>query len=203
MRNAELVKNMKINEDSGFDIPPALIKQAKDIEYKDLGLWETDDKGCDTPVKTAAERMKVRHEWPDQWANETFAKPVPKTEEFGYDLLEKIRKDNDEQYAETLERHGVVDDFRFIESPKPKTGLGIIHDAVNTPKHYTWHPTGVDQIEISEHMTFNLGNAIKYIWRAGRKGDIIEDLSKARFYIEREINRLQLDQADEWVGESK
>lgn len=60
-------------------------------------------------------------------------------------------------------------------------------DPVNNPKHYTSHPSGVQCIEVVEHMGFNLGNAIKYIWRCDLKSDAIEDLKKARFYIEREI----------------
>lgn len=63
-------------------------------------------------------------------------------------------------------------------------------DLVNNPPHYNSHPSGVECIEITEHMNFNLGNAIKYIWRAGLKGDAVEDLKKAAFYIEREIERV-------------
>lgn len=63
-------------------------------------------------------------------------------------------------------------------------------DQVNHPKHYVSHPSGVECIEITEHMNFNLGNAIKYIWRASLKGKEIEDLRKARWYVEREIQRL-------------
>jgi len=62
-------------------------------------------------------------------------------------------------------------------------------DSVNHPKHYTRHPSGVECIEITEHMGFNLGNAVKYIWRADLKGQAIEDLRKARWYVEREIQR--------------
>ena len=62
-------------------------------------------------------------------------------------------------------------------------------DSVNHPKHYTTHPSGVECIAITEHMNFCLGNAMKYIWRAGEKGDALEDLKKARWYIDREIER--------------
>ena len=58
------------------------------------------------------------------------------------------------------------------------------------PDHYKWHPSKVECIEISEHFNFNLGNALKYIWRAGRKGPAAEDLRKASFYLAREIDRL-------------
>lgn len=63
------------------------------------------------------------------------------------------------------------------------------HDAVNHPAHYTDHPSGIECIQITEHMGFCLGNAIKYIWRADLKHDAIEDLKKARWYLDREIAR--------------
>ena len=62
-------------------------------------------------------------------------------------------------------------------------------DTVNQPTHYVSHPSGVECIEVTEHMSFNLGNAIKYIWRADLKGKAIEDLKKAGWYIQREIQR--------------
>lgn len=60
------------------------------------------------------------------------------------------------------------------------------HDAVNHPKHYTNHPSGIECIQVTRHMSFNLGNAIKYIWRADLKNGI-EDLRKAEWYIKDEI----------------
>jgi hypothetical protein len=60
-------------------------------------------------------------------------------------------------------------------------------DLVNHPKHYTSHPSGVECIQVTEHMGFNLGNAMKYIWRADEKGNAVEDLRKAVWYINREI----------------
>ena len=71
-----------------------------------------------------------------------------------------------------------------------------MNDPVNHPKHYTEHPSGVECIEITEYMNFCVGNAIKYLWRAGLKGEQIEDLRKARWYIDREIARI-LNNADE------
>ena len=62
-------------------------------------------------------------------------------------------------------------------------------DTVNHPKHYNGHPSGVECITITEHMGFNLGNAVKYIWRADLKNDAIEDLEKAAWCINREIKR--------------
>lgn len=65
-------------------------------------------------------------------------------------------------------------------------------DVVNHPSHYLKHPSGVECIQITEHMNFCLGNAMKYIWRAGDKHETpLEDLKKAKWYIEREIKRLE------------
>ena len=65
-------------------------------------------------------------------------------------------------------------------------------DIVNNPPHYTGHPSGIECIQITEHMNFNVGNAVKYLWRAGHKdgADEVEDLRKAEFYIKREIARI-------------
>lgn len=62
-------------------------------------------------------------------------------------------------------------------------------DMVNHPPHYTAHPSGVECIQITEHMGFCLGNAVKYIWRADLKADAVEDLKKARWYLDREITK--------------
>lgn len=62
-------------------------------------------------------------------------------------------------------------------------------NAVNHPPHYNRHPSGVECIDIVEHMPFNIGNAVKYLWRCGLKNDEVEDLEKARWYIDREIER--------------
>jgi hypothetical protein len=62
-------------------------------------------------------------------------------------------------------------------------------DPVNHPDHYNAHPSGVECVTIAEHFTFNIGNAIKYLWRAGHKNGV-EDLRKAAWYIQREIDRI-------------
>jgi len=66
-------------------------------------------------------------------------------------------------------------------------------DPVNHPKHYTRHPSGVECIQITEHMGFNLGNAIKYIWRADLKDNAIEDLEKAQWYLNRELKKRRVE----------
>lgn len=65
-------------------------------------------------------------------------------------------------------------------------------DNVNHPKHYTSDPSGIECIQITQHRNFCIGNAIKYLWRAGLKDSNtqIEDLNKAIWYINKEIERL-------------
>ncbi len=65
------------------------------------------------------------------------------------------------------------------------------NDRVNHPRHYTNHPSGIECIQVTEHMNFCLGNAVKYIWRCDDKGDALENFRKACWYIEREIERRQ------------
>ena len=73
------------------------------------------------------------------------------------------------------------------------------NDKVNHPSHYTTHPSGVECIEITRHYDFCIGNAIKYLWRAGLKSEEgytdtqkeVEDLKKAIFYINDKIKMLE------------
>lgn len=73
----------------------------------------------------------------------------------------------------------------------------MTHDRVNHPPHYTSDPSGVECIEITRHRNFNIGNAIKYLWRAGLKDETahIEDLQKAVWYINDEMDRLRSEDA--------
>jgi hypothetical protein len=61
------------------------------------------------------------------------------------------------------------------------------NNPVNHPRHYTSHPSGIEAIEICQWMSFCLGNVMKYCWRADLKKDAIQDLRKARWYLDKEI----------------
>lgn len=75
--------------------------------------------------------------------------------------------------------------------PQPASGNTHYHDPVNHPSHYTYGKIEtIDYIE-DKGLGFNLGNAVKYISRAGHKYDTIEDQKKAVWYINREISRLE------------
>jgi hypothetical protein len=63
-------------------------------------------------------------------------------------------------------------------------------DPIN-PTYYRDHPSGIECIDVAEWFPFNLGCVLKYLWRAGKKGDVLEDLRKAQFYLAREIARLE------------
>ncbi len=65
-------------------------------------------------------------------------------------------------------------------------------DKINHPDHYTSHPSGIECIEITQHHNFTVGNAIKYLWRAGLKESepCEDDLRKAIKYIEFELKRI-------------
>ncbi|WP_198539092.1 DUF3310 domain-containing protein [Streptomyces graminilatus] len=77
------------------------------------------------------------------------------------------------------------------EELSPVPTEGTTSDPVNSPAHYTWLPNGLEVIDVTQHFNFNLGNALKYIMRAGRKGDTAEDLRKAARYLEFELTRLE------------
>lgn len=66
------------------------------------------------------------------------------------------------------------------------------YEKVQHPKHYNSHPSGVEAIDIIEHFTFNVGSAVKYLWRAGLKPNErdIDDFNKAVWYLQREVQRL-------------
>jgi len=66
--------------------------------------------------------------------------------------------------------------------------------AVDHPEHYNVHPAGIECIDVIEHMEFNIGTSIKHMWRAGLKpgNDDLQDLEKARWYLDRQITNLKI-----------
>jgi hypothetical protein len=93
---------------------------------------------------------------------------------------------------------GMSNEELFVQYYEMANAFNQEIDMVNHPKHYTSDPSGVECIDITRHRNFNIGNAIKYLWRAGLKEDSnksirtkqVEDLQKAVFYINDEIKRL-------------
>lgn len=64
-------------------------------------------------------------------------------------------------------------------------------DAVKNPSHYTSHPSGIEPIEITRHESFLRGNVLKYVMRAPYKGNELQDLLKAKRYLDWEIERVE------------
>lgn len=75
--------------------------------------------------------------------------------------------------------------------PKATTSTPEVSDPVNHPSHYTSIVPGIECIDVVKHLSFLRGNAIKYLWRAGAKGDVLEDLKKAAWYVQKEIEEIQ------------
>lgn len=101
---------------------------------------------------------------------------------------EKMMTTNKTEYALDLLTRGVT------TLPPPEDIKNLTQDdPVNHPKHYTSHPSGIETIEITRWMNFNLGNSIKYILRSGKKSEdtAIQDLEKAVWYLNDEIKRLK------------
>ena len=88
------------------------------------------------------------------------------------------------EFLESFER---VDDSKRLH----KTS----HDAINHPEHYISHPSGIECIEVTRHMSFNAGNVIKYLWRNGLKDGepSLKDLKKAAWYLNDMIDQLEMN----------
>ena len=121
---------------------------------------------------------------------------------YTYVLMSKARKLNKEESAPRgkllyrltgtqaimAQKMGIpIDDYARAEGEV----VGIAPDPVNHPKHYT--AGGIETIDFIEakRLGYNLGNVVKYITRAGHKGNQLEDLRKAQWYLTREINSLK------------
>jgi hypothetical protein len=70
----------------------------------------------------------------------------------------------------------------------------VTPEKIDHPSHYNQHPTGIECIDVVEAgFSFNTSSAIKYLWRCMYNDATYEDLGKARWYIDREIARLQCE----------
>jgi hypothetical protein len=71
-----------------------------------------------------------------------------------------------------------------------------LSDNVDHPKHYKDVIPGIEAIDVTKHFNFCRGNAIKYIWRAAVKGNEVEDLQKAIWYLQCELESLGVPRGD-------
>lgn len=117
------------------------------------------------------------------------------------ETLHNMQEDTIKEALEMEKRQNYTNMFdiekRYKEVHSPAINK---EERVSHPSHYTWlkEICGIEVIDITRHMNFNLGNAIKYIMRSGHKSEEgmsdnqkqIEDLQKAVFYLNDEIKRL-------------
>lgn len=117
---------------------------------------------------------------------------------FGLDVIWQRETINDKVASAEVVRQDFIAP-QFDDLPEFEFEVGDVVDAeffpdnVNQPSHYCSHPSGVECIEITRHHDFAIGNAIKYLWRAGLKDSAneIQDLEKASWYIQDKINQLK------------
>lgn len=74
--------------------------------------------------------------------------------------------------------------------------VGKPFDVIHKPVHYNVHPSGIEIIQITKYETFFRGNILKYVFRAPYKGSELEDLEKAREYLDREIEYVKEKQRE-------
>lgn len=116
-----------------------------------------------------------------------------------YKLGENPKNYKDGKWCEIWNKYNSANDFikdgdivLWQRYTQPES-LPFVDDEVNHPSHYTAHPSGIECIQITRHHDFAIGNAIKYLWRAGLKNsdNEIQDLEKAIWYIQDKINQLK------------
>ena len=104
-----------------------------------------------------------------------------------YECRASRRNDKTSVQFRKVEQKG----FSVEDSRKAAAARLALGDPVKHPSHYIDRVPGVECIQVTQHFNFNCGNAIKYVWRHGLKGDAVQDLEKARQYIDFEIKRIQ------------
>lgn len=109
-------------------------------------------------------------------------------------LAEKTRRMDALAGGRPMTMQEIVDAEKPVRRKRSDAGrprVPIAHDPVHHPAHYTFGSIEVIEVIEDWQLGFHLGNAIKYIARAGKKGDALEDLEKAKWYLEREMKKLR------------
>lgn len=135
------------------------------------------------------EDLQDRRQWEDQMdiLEKNYKESLKEDEEIAYqkelEEWELLANDGltDEEIEDSRERTQAIVDM-FYNSDN--------YDNVGYPKHYNSYP-GIEVIQLTEHMNFCRGNVVKYVARAEFKGEELEDLKKALWYLQREIKRIE------------
>ena len=181
-----------------------------------IGRWSDEGEDGNSPVFGLADGDLIA-EWRDEGTlRELDVKPGDLVSTDGVMFrVDAVDLSNEEPFTLTSIRfedketwEGTDDDWRIVSRAPAATDDATIqrvmdasapamdHDPVSHPAHYNSHPSGVECLTIARWMGFNLGNAMKYIWRADMKGAAIEDLRKAAFYIADEIAKREAGTID-------
>ena len=155
-------------------------------------------------AEVLAEWQKTQQAGVTDAAVDDMAEAIRLTAEYAGDLLPAL---DGWSWFDALKRHRPAIAQAFVEQraaleAAEKAGEdakeAAVGDAVNHPAHYNSDPSRVECIAVARHCTYNIGNAFKYLWRAGLKDgggnpkqQEIEDLRKAVFSINDEIERLE------------
>lgn len=114
-------------------------------------------------------------------------------------------KKSEDAYATTYPQMMRKKSKNYLKQKGGQADMAQQESSVNHPTHYNQHPSGIECIDIVRHYDFNIGNVIKYIWRAGLKHEKgmnnrdkqIEDMEKAMFYLKDEIEMLKRKRNEE------
>jgi hypothetical protein len=188
-------ERLKSNAKEDDDVAIALRAMAEEEEFNTL-VAQT-QKNLDNLIEGQAPGYKAFKEVADREENrrKAYLASLAADEE-----LEEYRKEHSGEAYNEDEYQGLVNRVREavkgievdLDAPEEQE-----YDNVEYPKHYNSHPSGIACIDITEHMNFCIGNAIKYLFRHEYKGGV-EDLKKAKWYIEREIDRLKRVSQEEY-----
>ena len=210
----ELVMRGIVGRDDDIEVPDGAEKYIQGVKYptrfgfvKGTNFWDGE----------WIDHVDQPHEYTVVWKRHTqpeelpFIDDEPKIETAtGYQLdvvgkntygsRSRERGESDTSYRQYLmnfkinKSKSLNDQYAEIEQVRQQTDSlpEFKHDFVNHPKHYCDHPSGIECIEITRHHDFAIGNAIKYLWRAGLKDsdNEIQDLKKAVWYIQDKIAQL-------------
>ena len=137
---------------------------------------------------------------PSKYCPECVAKHAKKSK------VEKLKKASHELQKEEVAKQEIIATITKHMEAKPATSKAIIkeakivtpvkvsnieHDVVNHPSHYTRGNIEVIDFIEDQQLPYHLGNVVKYVARAGFKGDKVEDLKKAQWYLNRYIRTLE------------
>ena len=113
--------------------------------------------------------------------------PLTASEEYPHDVEDMLNL-SEEEITDLMKDTHLGKNHWPLPSSHEEDVKENVKDVVNNPNHYTSHPSGIECIQVTEHMSFCIGNAFKYLWRYELKNGE-EDLKKAMWYIQRELDK--------------